>query len=75
MVFGVEKRLDRLNNVTDDLFVIGPLSGTGGADNRDLGSTEVLDLFTEVRIPLVQDAPFADQLGIEPHTATPTTTR
>ena len=29
------------------------------------GSTKVLDLFTELRVPLVQDAPFADQLAID----------
>ena len=41
------------------------LSGTGGPTIGISGSTKVLDLFTEMRIPLVQDAPFADQLGID----------
>ena len=37
----------------------------GRSDHRTSGSTKVLDLFTEMRVPLVQDAPFADQLGLE----------
>ena len=65
VAFGVEKRLDRLQNVTDDPSSQALLSGSGGATIGIDGSTKVLDLFTEVRLPLVQDAPFADQLGME----------
>ena len=65
MAFGVEKRLDRLKNVTDDPTSQFLLSGTGGATIGISGSTKVLDLFTELRVPLVQDKPFADQLGLE----------
>jgi outer membrane receptor protein involved in Fe transport len=65
VVFGVEKRFDRLDNLTDDLLATAQLSGTGGPQIGISGQTKVLDLFTEVRIPLVQDAPFADQLGLD----------
>jgi iron complex outermembrane receptor protein len=65
VVFGVEKRFDRLDNLTDDLLATAALSGTGGPQIGISGQTKVLDLFTEVRIPLVQDAPFADQLGLD----------
>jgi outer membrane receptor protein involved in Fe transport len=62
---GAEKRFDRLKNVTDDPTAQFLLSGAGGPTIGLQGSTKVLDLFTEVRAPLVQDKPFADQLGLE----------
>ena len=65
VAFGVEKRFDTLKNVTDDPTSQFLLSGTGGPTIGIAGSTKVLDLFTEVRLPLVQDRAFADQLGME----------
>jgi iron complex outermembrane receptor protein len=65
VAFGVEKRLDRLKNVTDDPTSQFLLSGSGGPTIGISGSTKVLDLFTELRVPLVQDKTFADQLGLE----------
>ncbi|HET9446166.1 MAG TPA: TonB-dependent receptor [Steroidobacteraceae bacterium] len=65
VAFGVEKRLDRLTNVTDDPTSQNLLSGAGGATIGIDGSTKVLDVFTEVRLPLVQDRTMADQLGME----------
>ena len=65
VAFGVEKRFDKLSNVTDDPTSQFLLSGTGGPTIGIDGSTKVLDLFTEVRLPLVQDRAFADQLGME----------
>jgi len=65
VVFGAEHRTDRLKNNADDLNATQGLSGVGGATISLSGSTKVLDLFTEMRIPLVQDAPFADQLGLD----------
>ena len=65
VAFGAEKRFDRLRNVTDDPTASFLLSGTGGPTIGLSGSTKVFDLFTEFRVPLVQDRPFADQLGME----------
>jgi iron complex outermembrane recepter protein len=65
VALGAEKRIDRLKNVTDDPTSQFLLSGAGGPTIGLSGSTKVLDLFTELRVPLVQDAPFADQLGLE----------
>jgi outer membrane receptor protein involved in Fe transport len=65
VAFGVESRRDTLKNVTDDPSSQDLLSGQGGATIGISGSTSVLDLFTELRVPLVQDAAFADQLGLE----------
>jgi outer membrane receptor protein involved in Fe transport len=65
VAFGIENRYDRLRNVTDDPTSQDLLSGAGGATIGLSGSTKVLDMFTELRVPLVQDHPFADQLGLE----------
>jgi iron complex outermembrane recepter protein len=65
VAFGIENRYDRLKNVTDDPTSQDLLSGAGGATIGLSGSTKVLDMFTEMRVPLVQDKMFADQLGLE----------
>ncbi|HEY6644744.1 TonB-dependent receptor plug domain-containing protein [Povalibacter sp.] len=65
MVVGVEHRTDHIDNVTDDALASFLLSGTGGPTIGIAGSTKVLDLFTEINAPLVQDKPFADQLSVE----------
>ncbi|HEV8330808.1 MAG TPA: TonB-dependent receptor [Steroidobacteraceae bacterium] len=65
VAFGVESRRDSLKNVTDDPTSQDLLSGAGGATIGISGSTDVIDVFTELRVPLVQDKPFADQLGLE----------
>ena len=65
VAFGFEKRFDRLSNVTDDPTSQFLLSGTGGPTVGLSGSTKVTDLFAELRVPLVQDMAFADQLGLE----------
>ena len=51
VVFGAEQREDTLKNVTDDSLASFQLSGTGGPTIGLEGSTKVLDLFTEMRIP------------------------
>jgi outer membrane receptor protein involved in Fe transport len=65
VAFGAESRRDTLKNVTDDPTSQDLLSGAGGATIGLSGATDVLDVFTELRVPLVQDKPFADQLGLE----------
>ncbi len=41
------------------------LSGTGGATIGIEGETAVTDLFMEVNVPLLQDVPFANSLGVD----------
>jgi len=65
VAFGVENRRDKLLNTTDALLTTAGLSGTGGPTIGLKGTTNVNDLFTEVNIPLVQDKPFAEQLGVD----------
>jgi outer membrane receptor protein involved in Fe transport len=65
VAFGIEQRYDRLTNVTDDPTSQFLLSGAGGPTIGLSGATEVLDLFTELNVPLVEGAPAADELGLE----------
>ena len=65
VAFGAEYRKDRLTNNTDDLLTTAQLSGTGGATIGISGETAVTDLFTELRVPLLQDVPFAESLAFD----------
>lgn len=65
VVFGAEYRRDKLENVTDALLATSALSGTGGATIGIKGATKVTDIFTEFKIPLVEDKPAAYRLGLE----------
>ncbi|MBI1188360.1 MAG: TonB-dependent receptor [Alphaproteobacteria bacterium] len=63
--FGVEYRSDRVESITDVSFATGDLSGQGGATPGLVGDTESLDLFVEIRAPLVENQPFAELLSID----------
>ena len=55
----------RLTNVTDDPTSQDLLSGAGGATIGIVGRDQRDRPFTELRVPLVQDKPFADQLALD----------
>jgi len=65
VVFGAEHRTDKLSTTPDYLQTNNLLSGAGGATIGFSGVIHVTDLFTELRVPIVQGAPFADQLGFD----------
>jgi hypothetical protein len=54
VALGIESRTERLDSVPDFLSINDELSGTGGPTLPLAGSTKVLDLFTEIRVPLVR---------------------
>jgi iron complex outermembrane recepter protein len=64
-VFGVEYRRDELNTTVDSNFASGDGAGQGGPTNPLSGHTDVFELFTEVRVPLLEDQPFAKLMSIE----------
>ncbi len=64
-VLGAEWREDAIETTTDYLNANALLSGTGGAEIGFSGVTRVADVFTELRVPIVQNAPFADQLSFD----------
>jgi outer membrane receptor protein involved in Fe transport len=65
MAAGAEYRRDSLVNNVDALQSSDQLSGAGGATIGISGSTKVVDLFTEISVPLVQDKPGFDQLALD----------
>jgi outer membrane receptor protein involved in Fe transport len=65
IAFGAEQRRDKLENTTDALQASDQLSGAGGAVIGISGSTLVDDYFAEVSIPIVQDKPGFQQLGLD----------
>ena len=65
VAFGAEYRRDSLTNSVDALQSANRLSGAGGATIGIEGATKVVDLFTEVSVPLVEDKPFMDQLALD----------
>lgn len=65
VAFGAEYRRDSLVNTVDGLNSAFQLSGTGGPTIGISGATKVVDLFTEISIPLIADMPFADTLAFD----------
>ncbi len=65
LVFGVEYRRDKVQNVTDLELSSYQLSGTGGPTIGIAGVTQVKDYFGEMLLPLVQGKTGAEQLGVD----------
>jgi iron complex outermembrane recepter protein len=65
LAVGAEYRKSSLEFDTDLAFSTGDLSGQGGPTIGLAGSFDVKEVFGEVRIPLVQDVPFFNDLSIE----------
>ena len=61
----MERRCDRVEFVPDLLLQTQAIGGQGGPITALNGSARVTDYFAELRVPLVQDAPFADQLNLD----------
>jgi iron complex outermembrane recepter protein len=63
--FGAEYRQE-LSELNPDLeFQTGDLAGQGAATLPTIGSYHVAEVFTEARLPLIEDAPFAKSLTLE----------
>ena len=66
-LIGYESRVDELSRLADDISKISGgrgLTGTGGATLPIAGEIEVDEIFTELSIPIVQGASFADEIGV-----------
>ncbi len=61
---GAEYRQEGLDFETDSAFTTGDLAGQGGPTIGVQGSYNVADLFTELRIPLLQDMFLAQDLTV-----------
>lgn len=60
--FGAEHRVEKLTLATDAATQAGDLSGSGGPTGGVSGQYSVKDIFGEVRVPLVEGAPFVEML-------------
>jgi len=64
--FGAEYREDFTSFRPDEEFITGDLAGQGGATLPLSGADSVKEGFVEMRLPLVQDKPFAKEISINP---------
>ncbi|MDN4052958.1 TonB-dependent receptor [Massilia sp. YIM B02763] len=62
--FGYEQRVEKLSYEPDYENQTGDLSGAGGASPAVAGSYNVKEAFGEVRVPLLEDLPFAKRLDL-----------
>ena len=65
VVIGAEYRSEHLRYDPDDAYRSGDGAGQGGASNPVGGDIEVSEVFFEAGGPLVQDAPYADELVLD----------
>jgi len=65
VAFGFHHRRDHLEYQPDSAQLSGDLSGAGGASTPIDNSLRVFEGYGEARVPLVQDAPYADDLSAE----------
>jgi iron complex outermembrane recepter protein len=64
VVFGFENREESLSLSTDANTTAGELSGSGGPTIGLTGSYSVKDYFAEVRVPILEGLPLAEQLTL-----------
>ncbi|WP_269517763.1 TonB-dependent receptor plug domain-containing protein [Alteromonas sp. BMJM2] len=64
LLMGIEYRKDTLASSPDEISQVqgGGFTGVGGATLAVEGSIEVREFFLETQVPLLSDAPFAEQL-------------
>jgi iron complex outermembrane receptor protein len=65
VAFGVEYRRDALSSVTDNAFATGDGAGQGGPTIGLSGDADVVDVFTEIQIPLADSQPWAYSASID----------
>ena len=66
LLVGVEGRKDKLESIPDEISQVpgGGFTGVGGATLPVKGQVEVMELYAELQIPLVQDKPFFNELTL-----------
>ena len=62
---GAEYRREALNTSFDGAFTSGDLAGLGGAPQPVSGAFDVKEVFGELRVPIIQDMPFAKEITFE----------
>ena len=62
--FGAERGIDKLALDTDVEFTTGDLAGQGGPTISNHGQISRKDIFAEVRVPIIEDRPWAQYLAV-----------
>ena len=62
---GAEYRRDTLDSNPDVAFLTGDGAGQGGPTNGISGSQNVIDVFGELNVPVIQDQPGIETLGFD----------
>ena len=65
VVAGAEYRSENLTYDPDEAYRSGDGAGQGGASHPVSGGTRVTEFFVETGVPLIEDAPFARELGLD----------
>lgn len=65
IALGAEYREEYLQRTVDSAFATGDLAGQGGPTLGVAGGFDVTELFGEMRVPLIEDAPFVKQLTLD----------
>jgi iron complex outermembrane recepter protein len=65
VAIGAEYRHEQSDYMPDSLWQSGNLTGTGGAVPAASGAYDVREIFSEVRVPIVQNAPFAYEIALD----------
>lgn len=65
IAIGAEYREEYLSRTVDTAFASGDLAGQGGPTLGVAGGFDVSELFGEMRVPLIEDAPFVKQLTLD----------
>jgi iron complex outermembrane receptor protein len=63
VAFGLERRVEKLNLVTDPQFSIPDLAGQGGPTIGLNGQYTVVEPYVEVRVPIMENQPWAHLLS------------
>ena len=64
VAFGLERRVEKLNLVTDPQFSIPDLAGQGGPTIGLNGQYTVVEPYAEVRVPIMENQPWAHLLSV-----------
>jgi outer membrane receptor protein involved in Fe transport len=64
VALGIERRIEKLNQITDAAFSQNDLAGQGGVVIGVAGQYTVNEFFGEIRVPIFEAQPWADELTV-----------
>lgn len=65
LALGAEVRKEHLSRVVDEIYRTGNAAGFGGPSQAIDGTFNVKEIFTEILVPIIEDAPMAHNLSAE----------